>query len=103
MPTQKIEYLVFTLSSKDMTVTLTKEKLEKLSELVKQIVNSKRVKIRNIAKVLGTFGAALPSTKYGRFHLFFLQKLKNSTLHKYLGNYDGFCKLDEDLRGGPII
>ena len=95
MPTQKIKYLGFTLNFKDMTVTLTKEKQEKLSVLVKQIVNSKTVKIRDIAKVLETFEAALPSIKYGSLHLFFLQKLKNSTLHKCLGNYDGFCKLDE--------
>ena len=44
-----------------MTVTLTKEKQEKLSVLIRQIVNYKPVKIRDIAKVLGTFEAALPS------------------------------------------
>ena len=51
MPTQKIEYLGFTINSKDMTVTLTKEKQEKLSVLVKQIVTSKRVKIRDFRKL----------------------------------------------------
>ena len=51
MPTQKIEYLGFTLNSKDMTVILTKEKQEKLSVLVKQIVTSKRVKIRDFRKL----------------------------------------------------
>ena len=95
MPTQKIEYLGFTLNSKYMTVTLTKEKKEKLSVLVKQIVNSKMVKIRDIAKILRTFEDALPSIKYGRLHLFFLQKLKNSILRRCLGKYDEFCKQDE--------
>ena len=80
-----------------MTITLTKEKREKMSMLVKQIVNCKRVKVRDISKVLGAFEAALPSVKYRRPHLFFLQKLKNSTLRKCLGNYDGFCKLDEEI------
>ena len=56
-----------------MTVTLTKEKQEKLSVLVKQLLNSKRVKIRDIARVLATSKAALPSIKCGRLHLFFLQ------------------------------
>ena len=51
MPTQKIEYLGFTINSKDMTVTLTKEKQEKLSVLVKQIVTSKRVNIRDFRKL----------------------------------------------------
>ena len=51
MPTQKIEYLGFTMNSKDMTVTLTKEKQEKLSVLVKQIVTSKRAKIRDFRKL----------------------------------------------------
>ena len=86
LPTQKIEYLGFTMNSIDMAVTLTKEKQEYLSVLVKQIVNSKRVKIRDISKVLRTSETALPSIKYGRFLLFFLQKLKNSTLRKCLGN-----------------
>ena len=79
-----------------MTVTLTKEKQEKLSVLVKQIANSKRVKIRDIAKALGTFEATVPSIKYGRLHFFFLQKLKISTLRKCLGTYNGFCELDEE-------
>lgn len=56
-----------------MAVTLTKEKQEKLSVLVKQLLNSKRVKIRDIAKVLMTFKTALPSIKYERLHLFSLQ------------------------------
>ena len=91
-----------------MTVTVTKKKKrEKLSVLVKQIANSKRVKIWDIAKVLGVFEAALPSNKYGRLHLFFLQKLKNSTLRECLGHCNRFCKLDEksskyNLPGGPI-
>ena len=51
MPTQKIEYLGFTMNSTDMTVTLTKEKQEKLSVLVKQIVTSKRAKIRDFRKL----------------------------------------------------
>ena len=53
-----------------------KKKTRKISVLVKQIVNSKRVKIRDVAKVLGTFEAALPSIKYENLHLFFLKKLK---------------------------
>ena len=66
--------------------------------LVKQIVNSKRVKIGDIAKVLRTFEAAVPrpSIKNGRPHLLSLQKLKNSTLLKCFGNYDGFYKLEEE-------
>ena len=64
-----------------------KKKLEKLSVLVKQIANSKRVKNRDLAKVRGTSEAALPSIKYGRLHLFFLQKLKNCTLRECLGNF----------------
>ena len=64
--------------------------------MVKQIVNSKRVKIGDIAKVLRTFEAAVPSIKNGRLHLLSLQKLKNSTLLKCFGNYDGFYKLEEE-------
>ena len=72
MSTQKIEDLWFTLSWKDVTVALTKQKQEKLSVFVKQIANSKRVKIRDNTTVLGIFQAVLPSLKYGRLHLFFL-------------------------------
>ena len=72
MPTQKTEYLVFTLNFKDMTVTLTKEKQEKLSVSFKQLVKFKRIKIRDIVKVLMTFEAVLRSIKYGRLHLFYL-------------------------------
>ena len=68
MPTQKNGIFRIYIEPKNMTVTLTKKnkkKQEKLLVLVKQILNSKRVKIRDIAKVLGTFEAVLHSIKCG--------------------------------------
>ena len=56
-----------------MTVTLTIGKDKKLSSLIKQITSPNKVNIRDIAKVLEMFGAALSSVRYGRLHLFFLQ------------------------------
>ena len=48
------------------------------------------------------FDAALIGVRHGRFHLFFLQKLTNSSLQQYLGNYNGYCKLDEESIKGLI-
>ena len=59
-------------------------------------MSSNNVNIRGIVKALGMFQAALPIVRFGRFHLFFLEKLRNFSLKQCLGDYNGYCKLDKE-------
>ena len=71
IPVQKIEYLGFTLDSTPMTVSLTDIKQQKIKTLFDEILQSKKRKIRQIAKVLSTFEAALPAIKFRRLNIFY--------------------------------
>ena len=59
-------------------------------------MSSNNVNIRGIVKALGMFQAALPIVRFGRFHLFFLEKLRNFSLKQCLGDYNDYCKLDKE-------
>ena len=75
IPVQKIEYLGFTLDSTAMTVSLTDIKQQKIKTLIDETLQSKKLKIRQIVKVLRTFEAALPAIKFGCLNMFYLQKM----------------------------
>ena len=59
-------------------------------------LHSKKLKIRQITKILGTFEASLPATKFGHMNMFYLQKCKNKALKQNKGNYEGFINLTEN-------
>ena len=71
IPVQKIEYLGFTLDSTPMTMSLTDIKQQKIKTLFDETFQSKKRKIRQIAKVLSTFEAALPAIKFRRLNIFY--------------------------------
>ena len=50
IPVQKVEYLGFTLDSTSMTVSLTDIKQQKIKTLIDETLQSKKLKIRQIAK-----------------------------------------------------
>ena len=79
-PVQKIEYLGFTLDSTTMTVFLTDIRQQKIKTIIDETLRSKKLKIREMAKILGTFEASLPAIKFGRLNLFYLQKCENEAL-----------------------
>ena len=95
-PVQKIEYLGFTSYSTSMTVSLTDIKEPKIKTLTDETLQSKKLKIRQVAKILGTLEASLPAIKSGRLNLFYLQKCKNEALKLSKGYYEGLIDLTEN-------
>ena len=93
IPVQKIEYLGFLIDSVKMKTSLTKIKQDKLKNLIAEVLNSSKLRIRDISKVLGSFEAALLAITNGRLYMFYLQKLKNDSLKLCKGNFDAFVKL----------
>ena len=57
---------------------------------------AKKLKIRQIAKILGTFEAALPAIKSECLNMFYLQKCKNEALKLNKSNYEGLINLTEN-------
>ena len=94
IPVQKIQYLGFTLDSTSMIASLTDIKQQKIK--TGETLQSKKLKIRQIAQILGTFEASLPVIKFGCLNMFYLQKYKNEALKLKKGNYEGFINLTEN-------
>ena len=90
---QKIEYLGFLIDSVKMKISLTKTKQDGLKNLIAEFPNTSKLRIRNIAKVLGSFEAALPSITNRHLYMFYLQKLKNDSLKLSKEYFDAFVKL----------
>ena len=76
-----------------MTVPLTNIKQQKTKTLIGEILQSRKLKIREIAKILGTFEASLSVIKFGRLNMFSLKKCKNEALKLNKGNYEGLINL----------
>ena len=73
IPVQKIEYLGFTLDCTYTTVFLTGIKQRKIKTLIGETLQSKKLKIWQIAKILNTFEAFLPAIKFGRLNILFVK------------------------------
>ena len=96
----------FTLDSTSMTVSLTDIKQQKIKMLIGKTLPSKKLKIRQIAKILGTFEASPPAIKFERLNIFYLQKYKNEALKLTKRNYEGFINLTENcirFNGGKKV
>ena len=76
-----------------MKISLTKTKQDRLKNLIPEVSNCSKLRIRDISKVMGSFDAALPAITNGRLYMFYLQKLKNDLLKSCKGNFDAFVKL----------
>ena len=73
IPVQKTEYLGFTLDCTNTTVFLTGIKQRKIKTLIGETLQSKKLKIWQIAKILNTFEAFLPAIKFGRLNILFVK------------------------------
>ena len=67
-PATVIMFLGFEINSRDMIVSLTLEKKEKLTDLGREVLNSIYIKIRDAAGLLGLMIACMPGVKYGAAH-----------------------------------
>ena len=57
------------------------------------MMKSKKVTVKD--EILEMPEPALPSVRYSRLHLFYVQKFKNYSAKQYLGDYNGYFQLDK--------
>ena len=69
IPGQRLSFLSFLIDSTNMTVTLTKEKIDKLKGLIqKALTGVQLIKIRSVAQIIGHMVASLPAVRYGALY-----------------------------------
>ena len=87
-PTQILVFLGFLLNSLDMTVRLTKEKIERIKALVTALLQKAKPKIRDVAQVTGVLVSSFPGVMYGPLHYRGIETNKSEYLAISAGNFE---------------
>ena len=89
VPQQRLVFLGFIIDFILMTVSLTQDKITKIKTLLSSLLeNSFRVKIREVAKVIGHLLSSLPGVKYGALYYRNLEMNKVAALKLAKGNFE---------------
>lgn len=86
-PTKVIVYLGFILSTIDMTVRLTPEKIMKIKEKILTILRKQHVTIQEVAELVGKLVATFPGVTYGKLFYRQIDNEKIMALRKSKGDY----------------
>ena len=81
-----------------MTVTLTVENILKIKTLILQVLNSEKVIIREVARVIGYFISSLPAVRYGALYYRALEKDKIEELKISKGNFGAKMQISPKAR-----
>jgi hypothetical protein len=92
-PSQKLIILGFRLDSVKMTISLTGEKAAALAEPNQALIDLGRVKIREVARVLGKIISSLPGVMYGALYYREIEKDKTQALKQNAGNFESYMTL----------
>lgn len=94
VPQQKIVYLGFEIDSVNMIVCLTKEKKEKIKQLLSETLeNVSSISIRYVSKIIGCLISSFPGVKYGALHYRNLENDKINALKESKGNFDSLMSI----------
>ena len=98
-PTQVLEHLGLVLNSINMTVSLTREKIDSITRLAQDILRRPTCSIREAAQLIGTLVSCSPGVEYGP--LFYKQlkiEKKNDALKKHKGSFEVKMQFSELAR-----
>lgn len=87
-PAQSVQYLGVIIDSRSMTVRLTDERKDNLKKCCKQVLRTKKLTVRDLAKVIGKIVASFPAVKFGQLYYRHLEEAKKAALRKAKGCYD---------------
>jgi hypothetical protein len=97
-PCKELKYLGFVINSQDMTVKLTKDKVNKITENCRSALQKSELKIRELAKLIGQLVASFPGVVWGPLYYRELETLKTQALKRNKGNYEASVALTNDAK-----
>ncbi len=92
-PSTIMEFLGFIINSRDMTVSLTVNKKERIAQLCEDILSVPAVSIRAVARLLGNFTSSFIAIPEGRLFYRAIEHDKTSAVARNHGDYDAMMKL----------
>ena len=86
-PSQILTYLGFVLNTIEMTIKLTREKVEKIKALILKALSVSSMTIHDLAQLVGKLVATFPGVAYARLYYRQLDIEKTQALKHSKGNY----------------
>ena len=97
-PKTKITHLGFIIDSEQMTVTLTQEKTDRLTNICKDLYMKSQDTIRNVAKVIGGMVSSFPGVEQGPLHYREMEKAKTEALKLSKGDFDSHMTITPSMK-----
>ena len=94
LPTQIIEFLGFIINTRDMTLTLTAKKKEKIINKARAVLKG-NASIRMVASLVGNLTSSFEAVPYGRLHYRHLEFSKTMSLKRCKHNFEAQCFLSD--------
>ncbi len=98
IPSNTITFLGFIINSREMTISLTQEKKDKLRSIAIDLVNRNHQQIREVARYLGCISAAHLAVPYSKLFYRITENEKIVNLKRQRGNYDACMHLSEEAK-----
>ena len=99
-PVQIKQHLGFLINSKNMTIKVSDERIQKITELcdvvLQHMENSTRMQIHTLAKLVGSMISTLAANPYARLDIRRVEKFMNIKLAKHNRNYQKYIRMYED-------
>ena len=97
-PKQIIDFIGFTLNSKNMTIKLTKKRRNNIIKLGTTLLNKSNCSIRLLASFIGHLVASEAAVPLAPLYYKHLEINKNESLKKHKGNFNAKIKIEQSLR-----
>jgi hypothetical protein len=97
-PTQLMEVLGIILNSLSLAFMLPSAKREKTHKLCVQALNNNRIKLRDLAKVMGNFSWAIPVSPFAQTHYRKVQSELIWMLGRNGGDFEKYLVLSEEAK-----
>ena len=87
VPQQQATFLGFCINSLTMKITLTPEKVNKITTFISALLASPSPTIREVVQAIGYIVSSLPAVKYGKCHYRAIENDKNICLERGQGEF----------------
>lgn len=99
-PTQRIKHLGLVINSRTLSLGLPHEKFSILEEKCKRLMEkSEKVKIQNVASLLGLLSFSAQGTMWGKLFYRELERVKTVALKSSGGNFEAYTTLSKEALG----
>ena len=95
IPSKQLKMLGFILNSETMTVSPTEEKINSVTHLCSQVIQQRRLPIRQVAQVVGKIISCFPGTLYGPLYYRNIEYDKIFALKTHKGNFDALMQISK--------